>query len=122
MALLTPQLLQQLIDNGKLEWAPRESKTPVETVPVVLLRRSGRPPRAWLLAAVDPDDQDLAFGLFEETGYPPELGLVRLQEIEALNGVYLDPLFERTRKLSLQEHTRMARLTGRITLVHDFKP
>ena len=121
MALISPDQLQRLIENGRQEWSTTVGK-PVSTIPVVLLRRAGNRPRAWLLAAVDPDDHDLAFGLFDEAGARPELGLVRIQELEALSGVSHDPLFALARQLDLKQYLSTARLVGRITLEFEYKP
>jgi Protein of unknown function (DUF2958) len=59
----------------------------------------------WLLSEFDPNDPDLAFGLCDLGHGFPELGEVRLSEIEALRGplglgVELDEAFLATKTLS----------------------
>ena len=82
MKLLTQDQHAQLIQNGQ---ANAESGGRLDFPPVVRLFT----PDAgctWLLAEVDTEDADLAFGLCDlGLGYP-ELGYVRLSEIAELRG------------------------------------
>lgn len=71
----------------------------------------------WLLAAVDPEDPDLAFGLCDLGLGEPELGSVRLSEIERVRGalglpVERDVHFSPDRTLSA--YAEAARRSGRI--------
>jgi hypothetical protein len=81
MTLLTDDIREKLLRNGRLrdEYA-REGKAEPDFLPVVKLfmPRSGA---AWLLTELDPEEQDIAFGLCDlGMGYP-ELGYVSLSEI-----------------------------------------
>lgn len=72
----------------------------------------------WLLTELDPDDEDIAFGLCDlGLGYP-ELGSVRLSEIASVRGklglpVERDLYF--TADKSLSAYADEARLLGRIS-------
>ena len=71
----------------------------------------------WLLTEIDPDDEDLAFGLCDLGLGAPELGYVRLSEIAAVRGRYGLPV---ERDLSfiadrpLSHFAQEARSAGRI--------
>ena len=59
----------------------------------------------WLLSELDPDDEDLAFGLCDLGLGEPELGYVRLSELAALRGPMSLPVernlhFEADRRIS----------------------
>lgn len=59
----------------------------------------------WLLSELDPDDEDIAFGLCDLGMGCPELGSVRLSEIAALRGrlglpVERDQHFKATKSLT----------------------
>ncbi len=85
MELLTPEIRERLLANGRIrrDW-PMEDAEP-DFFPVVKLFT----PDAgctWLLTEIDPDCEDIAFGLCDlGLGYP-ELGSVSLSEIAALRG------------------------------------
>lgn len=71
----------------------------------------------WLLTEIDPDDEDLAFGLCDLGLGMPELGYVRLSEIVAVRGRYGLPVerdgsFIADRPLS--HFVQEARSAGRI--------
>lgn len=94
--------------------------------PVVLLRLPNSPPAAWMLAYVTPGDPDLAFGLMDLGEGFPELGFVRLSELESLRGyrgkgVSHDPIFKDASKLDISEYARIADDYGKITLRFDAK-
>jgi glycine/D-amino acid oxidase-like deaminating enzyme len=71
----------------------------------------------WLLSELDPEDADLAFGLCDPGFGFPELGFVRLSELEALRGpgglrIERDRWFRPTRTLAA--YADAARAAGRI--------
>ena len=71
----------------------------------------------WLLTELDPDDEDLAFGLCDLGMGAPEIGYVRLSEIDTVRGrmglpVERDLHFSADRPLS--QFAQEARSTGRI--------
>ncbi|QGN56520.1 DUF2958 domain-containing protein [Novosphingobium sp. Gsoil 351] len=71
----------------------------------------------WLLTELDPDDEDRAFGLCDLGFSSPELGYVRLSDLENLRGpfglaVERDEHFSADRPLSV--YAEQARLSGRI--------
>lgn len=71
----------------------------------------------WLLTEIDPDDEDLAFGLCDLGLGCPELGYVRLSELAAVRGRLGLPI-ERDRhfkaRKSLSAYAEEARFAGRI--------
>ncbi|MEM6889183.1 MAG: DUF2958 domain-containing protein [Pseudomonadota bacterium] len=83
----------------------------MDNFPVVLLRLSGVSPKAWLLASVNPSDQNQSFGLISEANEDPSPGYVNLSGIKALASdqelkLYQDPLFESADRRSLAEYHR----------------
>ena len=71
----------------------------------------------WLLSELDPEDEDIAFGLCDLGMGSPELGSVRLSEIAAIRGpggltIERDQHFKPTK--SLTAYAAEARLAGRI--------
>ncbi len=71
----------------------------------------------WLLTEIDPDDEDLAFGLCDLGMGLPEIGWVRLSELAALRGpmglpIERDEWFVADAELSV--YAASARLIGRI--------
>ena len=86
MKLLTNDIRDRLLKNGRIHAQFIESgEAELDFVPVVKLFT----PDAgciWLLTELDPEDPDIAFGLCDlGMGYP-ELGTVRISEIEAVRG------------------------------------
>ena len=72
----------------------------------------------WLLTEIDPDDEDLAFGLCELGLGTPELGYVRLRELAQVRGrlglpVERDLHFKADKPLSA--YTNDARFAGRVS-------
>lgn len=71
----------------------------------------------WLLTEIDPDDEDLAFGLCDLGLGCPELGSVRLSELAAVRGrlglpIERDEYFNADKPLSA--YAAEARIEGRI--------
>lgn len=81
MKLITAEQREQMLANGRESAARSDTDHP----PVVKLFT----PDAgctWLLSELDPDDPDIAFGLCDlGMGYP-ELGSVRISELESVCG------------------------------------
>jgi Protein of unknown function (DUF2958) len=85
MNLLTPDIQARLLENGRKQAPVRGTKDEIDFEPVVKLFV----PDAgctWLLTEVDPDDTDVAFGLYYLGVDYPKLGSVRLSEIAAVRG------------------------------------
>ena len=86
MKLLTKSDHQALLRNGRIRQAlEEEGRAEADFIPVVKLFT---PDAActWLLSELDPDDEDLAFGLCDLGMGCPELGYVRLSELAAIRG------------------------------------
>lgn len=105
MKLLTQNQHMKLLENGKQN-AQRfsEGREPIDHPPVVKLFT---PDAActWLLSELDPEDNDIAFGLCDLGLGTPELGSVRLSEISSVRGrlklpVERDRLFIGSKPLS----------------------
>lgn len=119
MKLFTATIRAQLIRNGRLrqDFTEQERCEP-DFMPVVKLFT----PDAnctWLLTELDPDDPDIAFGLCDLGMGFPELGCVRISELQAVRGrlglpVERDRHFAATRTLSA--YADEARTQGRITV------
>jgi hypothetical protein len=86
MPLIPEPLKQQLLENGRTNWQlSGQDKETVDFKPVVkLFDPCGA--GTWLITELDPEDDDLAFGLCDlGTGFP-ELGSVRISELESHKG------------------------------------
>ncbi len=84
--LLTADLRARLLQNGRLMQQFAGTEAEPDFLPVVKLIA----PDAgctWLLTELDPDDPDIAFGLCDLGMGCPELGYVRITEIESVRGV-----------------------------------
>ena len=117
MKLLTNALRAQLLENGCRQDPVCGTVDEMDFVPVVKLFT----PDAnctWLLTELDPEDPDIAFGLCDLGLGFPELGTVRISELESLRGPMGLPierdLYIVPRK-SLAEYASDARNAGRIT-------
>lgn len=86
MKLLTTPIREQLLRNGRIQAAlADEGKEDADFMPVVKLFT----PDAnctWILSELDPDDPDIAFGLCDLGFNSPELGSVRISELESVRG------------------------------------
>ena len=86
MKLLTTSIRDQLLRNGTIRQAlTEEGCADADFIPVVKLFT----PDAgctWLLTELDPDDPDIAFGLCDLGMGCPELGSVRISELESVRG------------------------------------
>jgi hypothetical protein len=86
MELLTPTIREALLRNGRIRLSADMNGDPdIDFIPVVKLFT----PDAgctWLLTELDPEEPDIAFGLCDlGLGYP-ELGCVRISELESVRG------------------------------------
>lgn len=114
--ILTENIRRQLIANGRKQDLVRGTEDEIDFSPVVKLFT----PDAgctWLLTEIDPEDEDIAFGLCDLGMGSPELRPVRISEIEALRGklglpVERDLYFEADKALSA--YADDARVHGRV--------
>lgn len=85
MELLTADIRERLLANGRIrrDWPMGDAEP--DFFPVVKLFT---PDAActWLLTEIDPDDEDIAFGLCDLGMGFPELGSVSLSELVAVRG------------------------------------
>ena len=84
MTLLTQDIQARLLENGRKQASLRGTKDEIDFHPVVKLFA----PNAgctWLLTELDPDDADIAFGLYYLGWGHPKLGSVRLSEIATMH-------------------------------------
>jgi len=88
MKLLTTSIFDQLLRNGRLMAERQEQGQPEpDFLPVVKLFT----PDAnctWLLTELDPEEPDIAFGLCDLGMGCPELGSVRISELESVRGAF----------------------------------
>ncbi len=117
MKLLTKPLRAQLLENGSLQEPLRGTADELDFLPVVKLFT----PDAnctWLLTELDPEDPDIAFGLCDLGLGFPELGTVRISELESIRGPLGLPI-ERDLYIVLSKsvaaYASDARNAGRIT-------
>jgi hypothetical protein len=86
MKLLTKSIREQLLRNGRVRAQLEEQgEAEADFLPAVKLFT----PDAgctWLLAELDPDEPDIAFGLCDLGMGHPELGTVRISELESVRG------------------------------------
>lgn len=85
MQLLTQDLRDQLLANGRQQQPLRGTEHEIDFVPVVKLFTPDAG-ATWLLTEVDPEDPDIAFGLCDLGVGCPELGNVGLAEIASVRG------------------------------------
>ena len=104
MQLLTLQLREKLLANGRAQERVRGTDDEIDFYPVVkLFTPDGA--ATWLLTELDPEDPDIAFGLCDLGMGFPELGSVSIAELETVRGklglaVERDRHFEATKPLS----------------------
>jgi hypothetical protein len=88
MKLLTKDIREKLLRNGRIAAAlAEEGKACADFKPVVKLFT----PDAgctWLLTELDPAEPDIAFGLCDLGMGFPELGSVRISELESVRGKF----------------------------------
>lgn len=81
MKLITAEQRERMLANGR-ESAERSD---TDHRPVIKLFTSDAQ-CTWLLSELDPEDPDIAFGLCDLGMGHPELGSVRISEIESVRG------------------------------------
>jgi hypothetical protein len=85
MKLLTKDLRDQLLDNGRIQAKVKGTKAEKDFWPVVkLFNPTGA--ETWLLTELDPQDEDVAWGLCDLGNGFPEFGTVRISELESFRG------------------------------------
>ena len=115
MKPLTPDIQARLLANGRKQAPVRGTKDEIDFQPVVKLFAPDAD-CTWLLTEIDPDDTDVASGLYcLGRGYP-KLGSFRLSQIAAVRGrlglpVERDLWFEADKPLSayVKEASRLER-------------
>jgi hypothetical protein len=110
--LITDAEREQLLANG----AARSQGQALDPLPVVKLYTPDAH-ATWLLTELDPTDGDTAFGLLDLGLGAPDLGTVRLSDLETIRGpgnlpVHRDLHF--TPRRTLAEYARRARADGSI--------
>lgn len=116
MKLLTTEIRAKLIANGRLQEPLRGTEQEIDFRPAVkLFNPSGA--GTWLLTEIDPEDQDIAFGLCDLGMGCPEIGSVSLAELESVRGPFglgieRDRHFEADKTLS--EYARAASAAGHV--------
>ena len=113
MDLITPELRERLLANGR---AARDDAH-ADPFPVVKwFNPCGA--ATWIISELDPDNQDLAFGLCDLGMGFPELGHVSVSELQSIRllggalGIERDLHWSPDRPLS--DYARQARAAGRI--------
>jgi len=86
MKLLTKTIHEQLLRNGRIREALAEDgRAEADFLPVVkLFTPDGN--CTWLLTELDPEEPDIAHGLCDLGFGCPELGSVRISELESVRG------------------------------------
>jgi hypothetical protein len=85
MKLLTKQLRQKLIDNGRAQAKVKGTKAEKDFWPVVKLFYPASA-ATWLLTELDPADDDVAWGLCDLGAGCAEFGTVRISELASFRG------------------------------------
>jgi hypothetical protein len=118
--ILTGAQRNKLIDLGRyhrfVDSAPYDPLIRFDPYPVVKLFTPDAN-ATWLLVELDPEDPDLAYALCDPGLGEPELGYVRLSELESLRGLLRLPVeqdrrFEACWPISI--YAERARSAGRI--------
>lgn len=87
MKLLTKELREKLLANGREQAKVKGTKAERDFPPVVrLFYPAGA--ATWLLTELDPDDEDVAWGLADLGMGFPEFGTVRISELESFHGAF----------------------------------
>ena len=116
MKFLTTPLKDQLVRNGLKQEPVRGTCDEIDFEPVVKFFTPDAG-ATWLLTEILPEDEDIAFGLCDLGAGCPELGMVRLSELQCLRGnfglpVERDRFFKANKTLS--GYVREALKAGRI--------
>ncbi|MCM3916200.1 DUF2958 domain-containing protein [Pseudomonas aeruginosa] len=112
LSLITDMDREQLLANGRA----RAAGQTIDPLPVVRLFTPDAH-ATWLLASLDPSDENTAYGLCDVGIGMPALGTVKLSELASIVGPLKRPvmrdLYFRARR-TLSEYTRLAQLNGSI--------
>ncbi|MER9177786.1 DUF2958 domain-containing protein [Mesorhizobium sp. M0955] len=116
MQILTQDLREKLLANGRQQQPLRGTDGEIDFMPVVKLFTPDAG-ATWLLTEIDPDDPDIAFGLCDLGLGCPEIGNVSLTELASVRGrlglpVERDRHFKPDRALS--GYAEEARAFGRV--------
>jgi hypothetical protein len=88
MKILTQSIYEQLLRNGRVQAQRAEDCRPdADFLPVVKLFTPDAN-GTWLLTELDPEDPEIAFGLCDLGMGCPELGSVRISELESVRGAF----------------------------------
>ncbi|MER8882420.1 DUF2958 domain-containing protein [Mesorhizobium sp. M0816] len=116
MQILTQDLREKLLANGRQQLPLRGTGGEIDFMPVVKLFTPDAG-ATWLLTEIDPEDPDIAFGLCDLGLGCPELGSVSLTELASVRGrlglpVERDRHFRADKPLSAyaEEARRLGRL------------
>lgn len=85
MQLLTQELRDTLLANGRQQQPVKGTEADTDFMPVVKLFTPDAG-ATWLLTEIDPDEPDIAFGLCDLGLGFPELGYVSLSELAGVRG------------------------------------
>jgi hypothetical protein len=85
MKLLTKEIRDKLIANGREQAPVKGTDAEKDFWPVVKLFYPAGP-QTWLLTEIDPEDDDVAWGLCDLGMGCPEFGTVRISELEEFEG------------------------------------
>ena len=87
MKLLTKDLREKLLANGREQAKVKGTKAERDFFPVVkFFYPAGA--ATWLITEADPDEPDILFGLCDLGHGFPEVGSVRLSELEHFRGAF----------------------------------
>lgn len=116
-ALLTDQQRAQLLENGRVNAIRTKHDQDHEDFPPVVRLFCPWSNAIWLLAQLDPDEPDTAFGLVDHGQGLPDLVHFSVSEIASIEGpsgqrIQRDDSFTPQRKLST--YARLARIASRI--------
>jgi hypothetical protein len=117
MELLTKEHRRRLLANGRWNAARAQRGAEPEDFQPVAKLFCPWSAATWLLIELDPEDPDIAFGLCDLGMGFPEIGCVRLSEIEAVTGpggmrIERDRSFKPMK--TLQGYAEEARREGRV--------
>lgn len=117
MKLFTKAIREKLLANGRQQALVRGTKQEEDFTPVCkLFYPAGA--ATWLLTEIDPDDENIAFGLADLGMGCPEIGSIYLPELTAFRGrfglgIERDKWFKGEKPLS--QYLAEARSVGHIT-------
>ena len=119
MKLLTQAQQKQLLANGIANIKSMEEGGDAQDFTPVVKLFCPWGAATWLLTEIDPEDEDIAFGLCDLGMGCPELGTVRISELEGIRGpaglrIERDCHFVAT--MTLSAYADLSRQKSRITV------